>query len=247
MPRELAVFGTPWHWLAHGLGLGQGPEGFDAARAARLLSISDTVSRRFASDSHRFVDELVRVIISHCEAPLAGAPPSLAERLVGLRDPHDHARACALLIESLAKAGLLPPDDRALQAQWAGALRRAASSPATSDAERYRDLHLVVSLLLAAGQAGWTAVLDSPTADQACLAACRLADSIEQPFYRARGTAILATVLGLLGKERMLRHDGRDRLDDLLGVIAAEFRSVPSRPSDGVHAATTGCSRCCSR
>jgi hypothetical protein len=122
-----------------------------------------------------------------------------------------------------------------LRAHWAAALERIAALPMASDAERYRNLHLLVSLLLAAGQAGWTIELGSPTAGHARRAAYELVGSINQPFYRTRSAAILITVLGLLNQERMLRHDGQDRLAALIDLIAAEFQRFPSYPSDGVH------------
>jgi hypothetical protein len=235
MSHEESVLGTPWHWLVHGLGIGQSPQGFDVGRAAHVLAVSDVVNRRFASDSHRFVDLLVRTIVSHCEEPLSTAPRSLTERLAGLRPPCDHARACALLIESLAKCGLIPPEDHGLQAHWAASLRRISTMLATTDAERYRNLHLLVGLLHAAGQAGWTTALNSPAAMRASRAAWNLADSTEQPFYRARGAAVLIAVLGALGQEQMLWHDGQDRVAGLIGLLDQEFQRVPTRPPDGVH------------
>ena len=235
MSPELAVFGTPWHWLAHGLGVGQQPEGFDPARAVRVLSISDSVNRRFESDSHRFVDALVRAIVSHCEVPLTAAPSSLMEALLRLRGPYDHARACALLIESLAKIRLPSPDEARLEAQWAAALKSVTAVSAASDSERYRNLHLLVNLFLAAGQAGWTNTLSSQSAHRAYQTAWRLVDSIKQPFYRTRAAAILVTVLSLLGRHDVLQHDGQDRVADLIELNAAEFQRVPSYRFDGVH------------
>jgi hypothetical protein len=234
MSRELSLFSTPWHHLVHGLGLGQLPEGFDAARAERVLALSAAIDARFNDPAHHFVDALVRTLVASA-GPERAEASSLTARLAGLEDPCEHARACALLIDATVKAELFASGDRALQAHWATAVRRIAGMTVTSDGERYRNLHLLVALFLAAGQAGWAGALAAPSTKRAYLTASRLADSIVQPFYRGRAAAILATALGVLGAAEVLQREGRDRLAELMGLLASEFERFPAYPPDGVH------------
>ena len=235
MSHELALFGTPWHQLVHGIGLGQNPKGFDTRRAAQLTTVSNCVSRRFPSVWSRFVNELVHVIVSYCEASTEVTSPVLMERLAALQHPCDHARACALVMECLAKTGLSVPSGNALQAHWTVALQEVAMLPASSDADRYRNLHHLVSLLLAGAQSGWIKALGSLTAIRACQRAWDLVEAIQQPFYRTRGAAILLTVLGLLPEGNLLRQNEQDHLADLMDAIGAEFARDNRMPFDGVH------------
>jgi hypothetical protein len=263
--NELCVFSTPWHWMVHGLGLGQRPTGFDVDQAHRLSVLNRALLRRFRDPFQVFVHELTKAIQTHCEAPPSdpGKPGAargiqydvqrdnddkarmhLVRKLAYIEDPSAHARACALLVDSFLKLSftldLSRSADAVLRESVATALHRLTLIPASSERARYEKLHLLAGLFLAAGRAGWGDLITVPwgparTEPHGLAAAWHLLGSLSDPFYRARGAAILFTVLGLVGLGADASRDGGDALRALLDLLDTEFQRAPERPSDGVH------------
>lgn len=265
LANERFVFATPWHWMVHGLGLGQRPTGFDVEEADRLGALNRSLLRRFRDPFQVFVHELVKMIQARCDAPtqsLGRTRPAhgalhdvrreqedkarmhLVRKIAYIEDPSGHARACTLLVECLVKLSL-PLDlsqsaDALLRESMATALYRLTMTPAPSEAARYEKLHLLAGLFLAAGRVGWSDLITAPlgpsrTEPHGLVAAWLLLDSLSDPFYRARGAAVLFTILGLVGLEKATARDGEEGLRVLLDLLDAEFQRAPERPSDGVH------------
>ena len=216
---ELSWFGTPWHWVVHGLGLGLSPRGFDSAQAARVLAVSAALGRRFDDCFHALVGELLRLILeTRSEAPLL-------ERLEWFRDPLEHARACTLVVDVLI-ALELPHDS--LRRSLDAALARLSALRAESDRDRYEIAHLIGKLLLTMGRARW---LDSPCKNPAIASAFRLLDGIESLFHRGRAAAILLTILGAIGEPGAARKP----LENQMRLLERAFAQLPHDRPDGVH------------
>lgn len=232
--HELSVFATPWHWFVHGLGMGQNRGGFDAARAARIRELARTVTDHRAGRFPAFVAELVNTIVAACDPADGGEPgraasARLAERLAGLNDARDHARACAAAIESLVKLGRMPPGDHALRRELAAARDRIAALPAPTDQARYGNLQLLVNLVVAGAQAGWPEALGPAQ----LAAAAQLVAPIADFFYHARGLALWQTVVGIV--EPRARAAAGDALGQLLDQLDLQVDLQLQRPTDGVH------------
>lgn len=217
--RELIWFGTPWHWVVHGLGLGLSPRGFDSARATRLLAVSEALGRRFDDCFHGLVSALLRLILAFRKES------RLCDRLAWFPDPLEHARACTLVVDVLI-ALELPHDS--LRRSLDAALARLSALPAESDRERYEIAHLIGKLLLTLGRSHW---LDSPHVTPAIASAFRLLDGIESFFHRSRAAAILLTILGAIGKSSAARKP----LANQLRLLDRAFAQQPNDRPDGVH------------
>lgn len=261
--NELCVFSTPWHWVVHGLGLGQRPTGFDVEQAERVSALNRALLRRFRDPFQVFVHELVKTLQAHCEASAGGLDPwksaahgplddarrdaedkartQLVRRITYIEDPIAHARACALLVESFHTLSLtLDPSrtaDALLRESVATASYRLTMTPAASEEARYERLHLLAGLFLAAGRAGWGDLMAAPsrTEPQGLAAAWRLLGSLSDPFYRGRGAAIFLTILGLVDPGAATSAEVEEGLRSLLNLLDAEFQRAPERASDGVH------------
>jgi hypothetical protein len=232
--HELNVFATPWHWFVHGLGMGQNRTGFDAARAARIRELARTVAHHRAGPFPAFVVELVDIILAAGDPADGGEPGGaacarLAERISGLSDARDHARACAAATESLVKLGSLPPGDHALRRALAGARDRIAALPGSTDQARYGNLQLLVNLVVAGAQAGWPEALGPAQLD----AAARLLAPIDDFFYRARGLSMWQTVVAVV--EPRARAAAGAALRQLLDQLDLQLQRPADRPGDGVH------------
>jgi hypothetical protein len=181
-----------------------------------------------------FVAELVEIILTACD-PVDGGDRSsevcarLGERIAGLSDTREQARACAAAIESLVKLGRLLPRSNRLRRQLALSLERVAALPALNDHTRYEYLHLLANLVLAAAQAGWTELLRSSYLD----AGARLLGSIDDFFYHARGAAIWQTILAVV--DRHEREGACKSLRRLLDRLDVQLHRSNDRPCDGVH------------
>lgn len=234
LSRELLLLPTPWHWFVHGLGLGQNPTGFDAERAARIRALGRAVMQRYGRGFPAFVVELVEVILAACDpAGRRGHGRDvcvrLGERIAGLSNPREHARACATSIESLVKLGELPPDNEVLRRQLCDSLARMMALPAPSDRARYEHVHLLANLLLAAARAGWTELL-TPTVFEA---GARLLGPVDDLFYYGRGAATWATTLAAVGRRQ--GDDSGELLRRVLDRIDTELDGPRDRASDGAH------------
>lgn len=235
---ELRLFSTPWHWFVHGLGLGQRWTGFHRERAARIRALARAVVRRYGGGFQAFVAELVEVILTSAEpADRDGGDREvcarLGERIAGLGDPRERARACAVAVESLVKLDRLPPRDQpyehGLRGQLARSLKQVAALRAPGDRARYGDLHLLANLVLAAGQAGWADLLRPSYLD----AGARLLGAIDELFYHVRGAAIWQSVVAII--DRRARGDAREALRQLLDRLDVQLERPCERPCDGVH------------
>ena len=234
LSHELRLFSTPWHWIVHGLGLGQNCTGFDAARAARIRALDQAVVQRHGEAFPRFVAELVDVILAATDpsdgGERAGAVCArICERIAALTDVGERPRACAVATESLVKLGRLPPDDAGLRGQLAWVLAQLAALSADGDQARYAKLHALINLLVAAAQAGWAELLQPGYRD----AGTRLVAEIGDFFYHVRAAAIWQSVLAVL--EPGSRGARCAALRCLLDRIDWQLAHVDDRACDGMH------------
>lgn len=232
LSRELRLFSTPWHWIVHGLGLGQSCTGFDTARAARIHALGRAVVQRHRGPFPQFVVELVDIILAavDLDGDRGGAMGArICGRIAALTDVRERARACAAATESLVKLGRLSPYDTELRDQLAAALRQLAALVADDDHARYASLHALINLLVAAAQAGWTELLQPGYLDLGT----RLAAGIDDFFQHARAAAIWHSVLAVLEPDH--REARGAALRRLLDRIDEQLGDPDHRACDGVH------------
>jgi len=235
---ELLLFPTPWHWFVHGMGLGLNPTGFDARRAAQIRGLARAVRAHHGDGFPAFVAELVDVILASCDPSSPRASPHelgarLARHVSELRDPRDHARACATSIESLVKLGLVAgARDRVegLRRQLFSSLARIATLPAPNERARYEHVHLIANLLLAVARAGWTDLLPPAVFE----VGAQLLGPVDDLFYFGRAAASWATALAVVRPGRRGDPAG-ELLGQALDRVDAQLDGPRDRPSDGAH------------
>ncbi len=152
-------------------------------------------------------------------------------------DPWQYARACALLTESLVKLGQLEPYRNQVHWHLAIAFQQVTQLAPANDKLRYEKVQLFANLLLAAGQAGFQDLLAlrQPNGDTYVDIALQVATTIADIFYRGRGSAILFSVLAIVGCSAQVCHGPQNHLQILLARFDAELSHSSSRVSDGVH------------
>ncbi|MBN3884615.1 MULTISPECIES: hypothetical protein [unclassified Nostoc] len=243
--NERRVFPTPWHWCVHGLGIGQEATGFDPEKSDRLLKISFALSRKNNSSYNIFAHHLLNGILARCEAVSFNSYlaqershdefKSAINQLPS--EPWQYARACALLTESLVKVGQLEPYRHLVRWHLERALEQVAKLDLSSDKLRYEQLQLFANLLLAVGQAEFTdlLVLQQENGDTYTDKALQLATTISDIFYRGRGSAIIFSVLAIIGCREQVCTGEQNHLQTLLDIFDSELSDSLRRDSDGVH------------
>ena len=241
---ERRIFPTPWHWCVHGFGIGQEVQGFEPGKAERLLDISLALSQKTKSDYHTFAHHLLHGIVSSCAGKFYGDEAtqqhaheqftSALERLPN--EAWQYARACALLTESLGKLGELDPYQSNILWHLKRAFEKVASLEVATDKLRYEKLQLFANLFLAAGQAGFSEMaLEKQNGVTYIQIALQLSTTISDTFYRGRGSAILFSILALIGHGKQVCYGEPSHLQLLLELFDSELKSLSHRNPDGVH------------
>jgi hypothetical protein len=243
--KERRIFSTPWHWYVHGLGSGQDVGSFEPDKAERLLEISLALSQKRNTNDLVFIHHLLDGIVATCAAGSLGdrhAKTRAHEQFTSAiehlpREPWQYARACALLAESLVKLGQIEPYRQDVRWHLGRALKQVSRLDAPSDKLRYEKLQLFANLILAAGQAGFAYLLSSrqPNGDTYADLALQVATTISNVFYRGRGSAILFSVLAIVGNKAQICNNSQNHLQALLDTFDAELSHPASRNPDGVH------------
>ena len=243
---ERRIFATPWHWCVHGLGIGQETSGFDASKSAQLLAISQTLTKTISSNYFLFIDRLLHGIVTVCHEKALKKEncnkvayeqfDSAIERLRLLQDePWQYPRACALLTESLVKLERLEFYRDILHWHLHKALEQLSTFNPTTDKLRYEKLQLLANLLLAAGQAEFSDLLVSKSNGRTYIdIALDVAINIDDLFYRGRGSAIIFTVIAIVGYGDRL-YGCENHLQALLDAFDWELSNLSDKDSDGVH------------
>ena len=245
LTNERRIFATPWHWYVHGLGLGQETTDFDPEKGTRLLEISLVLEQKTQSTYHKFTNHLLHGIVAKCEALSSGV--SLTEQKVNEQftkaiellpnNSWEYARACALLTETLVKLGLLESYRKKVHYHLSKALTEVSQLKPATQKLRYEQLQLFANLLLAAGQAEFTDLLTlrQNNGDTYGDKALQVATTISDVFYLGRGSAIIFSVLGIIGQGETVYSGQHNHLQKLLDIFDSEIRNLSSRDSDGVH------------
>ncbi|MFN6560859.1 MAG: hypothetical protein RMY28_013885 [Nostoc sp. ChiSLP01] len=243
--NERRVFPTPWHWCVHGLGIGQEATGFDRQKSDRLLEISLALSRKTNTSYNTFAYHLLNGILAKCEAVSFNSclaqersHDEFKKAIDQLpREPWQYARACALLTESLVKVGQLEPYRHLVRWHLERALEQVTKLDLSSDKLRYEKLQLFANLLLAVGHAEFTdlLVLQQENGDTYADKALQLAATISDVFYRGRGSAIIFSVLAIIGSREQVCTGRQNHLQTLLNIFDSELNDSLARDSDGVH------------
>jgi hypothetical protein len=235
LPRERRIFSTPWHWYVHGLGIGQEASGFKPDKADRLLETSLALFQKTKTDDRAFTHHLLDSIISTCAGRSHVQFTSAIEHLPS--EPWQYARACALLAESLGSLGLLEAYRQDVRWHLGRALEQVSRLDAPNDKLRYEKLQLFANLLLAAGQAGFADLLALPqqNGDTYADIALQVATTIDNFFYRGRGSAIIFSVLAIVGCQDRLYSSRQNHLQALLDSLDEELSHPTNRNPDGVH------------
>ena len=249
MLNERRIFATPWHWCVHGLGIGQETSGFDASKSAQIVAISQALTQAISGNYFQFIDHLLRGIVNIChEKALKNegfrhvAYEQFARAITRLEllqnDPWQYSRACALLTESLVKLELHKSYRDILIWHLSKALEKLSKLNPTTDKLRYEKLQLFSNLFLAVGQAEFSDLwaLESDGSSYIDLA-LDVAMNIDDLFYRGRGSAIIFTVIAIIGDEDCL-DSCKNHLQALLEAFDFELRNLSARGSDGVHEGT---------
>ncbi|MBN3908492.1 MAG: hypothetical protein HWQ35_18695 [Nostoc sp. NMS1] len=238
--NERRIFPTPWHWCVHGLGIGQEATGFEPDKSERLLKISLALSRKTNISYHGFAHHLLNGILATCEAVSLDKRShdefkNAIDQLPS--EPWQYARACALLTESLVKVGQLEPYRHLVHWHLKRALQQVAELNLSSDKLRYEQLQLFANLLLAVGQAEFTDLLglQQQNGDIYTDIALQLATTISDIFYRGRGSAIIFSVLAIIGCREQVCTGEQNHLQTLLDIFDSELNESLTRDSDGVH------------
>ncbi len=243
--NERRIFPTPWHWCVHGLGIGQEATGFAPDKSERLLEISLVLSQKTKTDYHAFAHHLLHGIVATCAAISFGdrhaqqrAHEQFTSAIFQLpSEPWHYARACALLTESLVKLGQLETYRHNVHWHLGMALRQVATLDCANDKLRYEKLQLFANLLLAAGQAGFSDLLALPSQNGETYIdiALQVTTTISDVFYRGRGSAIIFSVLALVGYKEQVCTGAQNHLQTLLDLFEEELSHSQSRGTDGVH------------
>ena len=243
--KERRIFATPWHWCVHGLGLGQETTDFDLDKATRLVEISLVLSQKTQSTYHQFTHHLLQGIVAICDAISSG--DSLAQQQAHKQftkaiellpsNSWEYGRACALLTESLVKLGQLELYRQNVYEHLKIALTKVVKLEPTNNKLRYEQLQLLANLFLAVGQAGFSDLLTLKQQDGNTYVdtALEIATTISDAFYRGRGSAIIFSVLGIIGQGEKVYNDSHNHLQNILDIFDAELSHSSSRDSDGVH------------
>lgn len=243
--KERRIFPTPWHWCVHGLGLGQEVIGFDPKKSAQLLEISLALSQKTKSDYHAFIHHLLHGIVAICDNLSTSdcnaqqrAHQQFATAIKHLpTEIWDHARAIALLTESLVKLGQIETYRDDVHKHLDKAFQEVAVLHVTSDRLRYEKLQLFANLFLAAGQAGFSTLLGGrqQNGDTYVDTALQLAATISDVFYRGRGSAVIFSVLAIIGYKEQVCSEQQNHLQTLLDILDSELSHSSIRSGDGVH------------
>jgi hypothetical protein len=246
--NERRIFPTPWHWCVHGLGIGQETTGFDLDKSNRLLEISLALSQKTQTDYHTFTHHLLHGIVARCAALSSSdrhaqqvAHDQFISAIQRLQSQKwQYARACALLTESLVKLGQIEVYRDDVHWHLETALKQVVNLDATTDKLRYEKLQLFANLLLAAGQAGFSDLLESrqPNGDTYADTALQVSTTISDIFYRGRGAAIIFSVLAIVGCQEQVYTGQKNHLQTLLDIFDANLSHSLNRDADGVHEGT---------
>lgn len=241
---ERRIFPTPWHWCVHGLGLGQEASGFNSKKSDRLLEISLALFQKTTSDYYAFTHNLLQGIVATCEGVSLGdrnfqklAHEQFTTAIQQLpTEPWEYARASALLTESLVKLGQMNTYRDDVYKHLEMAFQQVAALDVASDKLRYEKLQLFANLLLAAGQAGFLELLTArqQNGDTYVDIALQLATTISDVFYRGRGSAVIFSVLAIIGYGEQV-CSGQNHLQTLLDIFDADLNHSSTRSGDGVH------------
>ncbi|MGB5635063.1 MAG: hypothetical protein WBM44_28735 [Waterburya sp.] len=246
LSNERRIFATPWHWYVHGLGMGQETTGFDPEKATQLLEISLVLCQKTESTYHKFTHHLLKGIVATCEALSSGAglaPQRVNEQFtkaIELLPDHnswEYARACALLTEILVKLGQLESYRQKVHDHLTRALSIVAQLKPANQRLRYEQAQLLANLLLAAGQAEFTDLLTlrQNNAETYGDQALQVATTIADVFYLGRGSAIIFTILGIIGQGKTVYSGQHNHLQKLLDIFDSKINNLSPRDSDGVH------------
>jgi hypothetical protein len=241
---ERRIFPTPWHWCVHGLGLGQEATGFNSKKSDRLLKISRALFQKTNSHDHAFTHHLLQGIVATCEAvslsdrnsqQLAHEKFTMAIKQLPT-ESWQYARASALLTESLVKLDQMETYQDDVHKHLDMAFQQVAVLDVPSDKLRYEKLQLFANLLLAAGQAGFLDLLTVRQQDGNTYVdtALQLATTISDVFYRGRGSAVIFSVLAIIGYGEQVCGE-QNHLQTLLDSFDADLNHSSTRSGDGVH------------
>lgn len=243
--KERRIFPTPWHWCVHGLGLGQETIGFDQNKSERLLEMSLALLQKTKSDDRAFTHHLLHGIVATCAAVSLGdrnfqqqAHEQFTTAIQQLpTEPWQYARASAVLTESLVKLSQLEIYKEDVHKHLEIAFQQVAALDVASDKLRYEKLQLFANLLLAAGQAGFGDLLAARqhNGDTYVGTALQLATTISDVFYRGRGSAVIFSVLAIIGYGEQVCNGQQNHLQTLLDIFDAELSHASTRSGDGVH------------
>jgi len=245
LSTERRIFSTPWHWCVHGLGLGQETRGFQLESAKDLVNLSHSLSLKADFNYHIFSHHLLQGIVVSCTDEREPSPLSALSSRVHFtnalqalpKEPWQYVRACALLTETLVKIDDIEAYQVDVLWHLRNSLKTVSALPATSDKDRYEKLQLYSNILLAAGQANLheSVMFDSRAGVTYVEQALEVASEISDVFYRGRGSAILFTVLALLGRRSQVCQGDSNPLQVLLESLDVALQVEAQRSTDGVH------------
>lgn len=240
---EARTMQGPWTTLVKGRGIGTSTRNFNAEDARHIRKMFDITigalpySHAYTNFSATLADFILDFVnpenLFFMRKDLFPKMEKILASLVDIKETYEYISASALLFETIGKLGLDPQLTKMFNRDLvAVALARLKDLPLSTAEEKYKALQAYGTLFLGITHIG----MRERIVEEQCNfvdQAFGIIDTMEEVWYRGRGTAAFLTVLGITGLGELTDHEPQHvkNLFDFLSTALNDEQKLKDSPN----------------